>query len=102
MWSQLRIGMKSCSAMLAPPVWRERLVTTGADSSCATMSAAALQGWRMLAANYVAGQCAVVEDGWPPYQCAPHRVLAPPLIWPDGLDGSHTPECTHPRTPLFR
>src|SRR6185312_5808377 len=102
MWSQLRIGMKSCSAMLAPPVWRERLVTTCAGSSSAVKYSEAILGRRMLAADDVAREGAIIQDERTSYACAPHRIPALPLISPCVFDGSHAPGYMHPRTPLFR
>jgi hypothetical protein len=56
----------------------------------------------MLAADDVAGEGAIIQDERASYACAPHRILALPLISPDILDGCHPPGYTHPRTPLFR
>jgi hypothetical protein len=62
----------------------------------------AILGRGMLATNDVAREGAIIQDERPSYACAPHRILALPLISPDILDGSYPPGYIHPRTPLFR
>jgi hypothetical protein len=60
------------------------------------------QGRRVLAADDVARKGAIVQDERASYACAPHRILALPLISPCALEDSYTPGYMHPRTPLFR
>jgi hypothetical protein len=56
----------------------------------------------MLAADDVAREGAIIQDERTSYACAPHRILALPLMSPRAFDVSHTPEYMHPLTPLFR
>jgi hypothetical protein len=73
-----------------------RPVTLGAESSSAMEYSEAVLGRGMLAANDVAREGAIIQDGWASYASAPHRVLALPLMAPCIFDGGCTPECTHP------